>query len=133
MHYRATDPPLYDAEHHYHAPPFATSLLCHIGYPFLSRELSFFPFYGQMVALPLQRRPYSLYTCLTLDPPPLDSSLGSSLFDSSLFYGSLLFWPRLVWSGLVSSRRGLPRPWQIGRQQSDCLVARQRAAARRRR
>lgn len=49
-------------------------------------ELSFFLSYGQMVALPLQQRPYSLYTCFTPGDPHPFISLVLSLFDSSLLY-----------------------------------------------
>ena len=137
IHHRATASPLSRRR----IPPLRTTrskllstLLYYIHiYPFLFPsffffffpmvELSFFSSYGQIVALPLQQRPYSLYTCFTLDGPHRFISLVLSLFNSSLLHSRLLF----------SSRRSLPRPWQIGRQQSDCLVAQQRAAARYRR
>ena len=61
-----------------------------------------------------------LHLFYTRWPPPFHSS-------RTIFVR--FFSPSLA-STLFSSRRSLPRPWQIGRQQSDCLVAQQRAAAR---
>lgn len=64
-----------------------------------------------------------LHLFYTRWPPPFHFSRTISVRFFSPLRSRLLF----------SSRRGLPRPWKIGRQQSDCLVAQQRAVARRRR
>lgn len=100
MHLHTTDPPL--SRHRipplHRRPSFVQtqtqlfSLYTHLPFslfipfsPFFSVvELSFFSFYGQMVALPLQRRPYSLYTCFTPVVPHPFISIVLSLFDFPL-------------------------------------------------
>lgn len=101
MHLHTTDPPL--SRHRipplHRKPPFVQtqtqllSLYTHLPFslfiPFFSFffsvvELSFFSSYGQMVALPLQQRPYSLYTCFTPVVPHPFISIVLSLFDFPL-------------------------------------------------
>lgn len=105
MHHRATDPPLLPRRipplrttvpnfsplstlstlfHYIRLYPFLFPSLFPFFFPLL--ELSFFSSYGQMVALPLQQRPYSLYTCFTPGLPHRSAPLMLSLSDSSLLY-----------------------------------------------
>lgn len=139
IHHRATASPLSRCR----IPPLRTTrskllstLLYYIHiYPFLFPSFFFFFFfsYGRaFVLLILRSNGRVTPPATTLLPLHLFYIRWPPPFHSSRTIFVRFFSPSLA-STLFSSRRSLPRPWQIGRQQSDCLVAQQRAAARYRR
>lgn len=137
IHHRATASPLSRCR----IPPLRTTrskLLSTLLYTHLSFSLSillfllFFSYGRAFVLLILRSNGRVTPPATTLLPLHLFYTRWPPPFHSSRTIFVRFFSPSLA-STLFSSRRSLPRPWQIGRQQSDCLVAQQRAAARYRR